>query len=123
MYLILLFALSTILAAAVQIKVNKNQFADDTIPIIWLTISIIALVLSLITLQLCRNDDKSFMVKVQSYRRTIATQRQLSEIERAALTKDILEINATMADRQYWSKSKWIGVYYHNCIDTLKPLE
>ena len=119
MYLIITFIIVTVLCYLATVK---TKF-DHPAPFVLMALSAIALFISLILLPLCRNDDKSFMVKVQSYRKTIATQRQLSEIERAALVKDILEINATMADRQYWSKSKWVSVYYHSCIDTLKPLE
>jgi len=108
---------------ALFLVIGKATDWDYFIPVIGGLISGICLVAALISIPLSKQDDIDFALKVASYRKTLVTQRQMSEYERVAIAKDVLELNASMKQRQFWLHSKWYSVYHEPCIDTLKPLE
>lgn len=124
MYFILLFL--TVFALSFGAWIVIDDYRNERSSVISGLIAIVSgivLVISLIGLPISRLSDSNLSLKVDSYRTTLVNVRQMSEFERVALAKDILEINADIKQRQYWAHSKWYN-WFHNIkvVDSIRPL-
>jgi len=66
-------------------------------------------------------DSQSFIRKYYSVEQTISD-RSPNNIENAALTSDIIKINASLVEYQYWDKT-FVGDTIDNRVEKLKPLK
>lgn len=121
--ILLIFALVVgIILFGVSIKFNR--MVDDASWI--MTLIIIALVTSLITIPISRHIGEMEIIKFKEAQRTIENQRQkegISEIERAALTNEIIKYNTWLQTNKKISNSKWISIYMPKEINELRPIE
>lgn len=114
----------TILFAVLLYKSVKEDW--DSTPFI-LIISIFIGLWFIINLFLLIAEPINTRVQIKEFestRLTIQQQRDnnVSEIERAALIKEIIDHNQWLAREQYWAKSLWLNWYYDKAILDLKPI-
>ena len=71
--------------------------------------------------------DHNLLERYNAVKQTIATAREKGEttdLERAALTKEILNWNARIASKKYWNNTFWFDVcHVDEVLDQLEPLE
>ena len=48
--------------------------------------------------------------------------REHGELETATIAKDIAEFNKDLAEYKYWNKSIWYGIFYHDSIEDVEPI-
>jgi hypothetical protein len=71
-----------------------------------------------------QRDDRIFMNQLQQTRRTINEQRQISgNIENAAVTKEIIEINDRISQMRYDRKNWFTNLFVDPNVDTLTYLK
>lgn len=116
---VIILAIITVVLLAINLKTDWDFF----FPVITFVIAAVCLFVALIAIPIQRQDDVDFALRVTSYRKTLVVQRQMSELERVSLTKEVMDINASLKQRQYWLHNDWYSVYHNACVDTLKPLE
>lgn len=68
---------------------------------------------------------RSDIQRFEAVRLTITQQRdnKLTELERATITKEIIDNNAWLAKEQFWAKNSWLNWYYDKQIINIKPIE
>lgn len=101
---------------------SKTRF--DGIGFVLTIISGAILTLALILLPASYYSTKSDIQEYYSIKQTIneARQNNISEVERAALTQKIVEVNQWLTSTKYWNNSIF-DIYYPDEIEDLKPLK
>ena len=85
-----------------------------------------ALLIALLVFPLERMGIRSNIEQYYATKETIERARSnknISDMELAALQHKVVEINSWLKRKQYWNKNVWIEVYIPDEVDTLQPLE
>ncbi|MCR4291730.1 MAG: hypothetical protein NUV76_02515 [Candidatus Kuenenia sp.] len=92
--------------------------------IVMTLIGIVSLASLLIILFISRIDTKSYLIRYESVKSSIEIARKdgIHEIERAALTIKIIDINRDIAVAQYYNKT-FLDIFIHDSVMDLLPLE
>lgn len=79
----------------------------------------------LIVIPIQRFDVKANIQEYEAFKKTVQISRlnELSEYERAAITKDVADWNQWIARAKYYNNTFWFGVYWPNEVDKLEPFE
>lgn len=128
MYLIILFALLTFTSWLLVYYISSKMFDADfdfllTMASIFISIIFVG---SLIVLPINRSYSSNKIVEYQSRQKTIQTQREnknISELELATLSREIISDNAWLETTKAWTNSKWVGIYYDKEINNLSPIK
>lgn len=71
-------------------------------------------------------NDRSMFPERQAIQQTLdASRENESAIERATITKDIIDFNKKLADKKYWYpiNSNWFGCFRDQSVLELEPIE
>lgn len=85
---------------------------------------LLTVIIMLIAIPFCRNDDRRVTKKFEAFVSTVESARQNSatEFERVKLTEEIADWNVWLAGIQYDNHNYW-GLWTDNVVDDLKPIE
>ena len=106
---------------------SMEDISDNTLVIIpgaICMISGILLLVALISLPVNRLAVRADIARLQSVQQTLDQARgnkDISEFELAAIQKEIIEVNANLAECQYYNKTMF-GLWYHDEIKDVKPV-
>jgi len=123
-----MYLLLTFLVLSLLIYFFGGKFPDSDgvgfLTILIAVVSILGICVCLIMIPLKRIESLQLIRKTNSYQNTIQLHREfnVSEIERAALTQKILEINAEIIEAQYWNTTQW-DWWYDDSVMNIKPIE
>jgi hypothetical protein len=126
MYLILTFAGLTIALLVIGYLIDEFSYEYDGGALKclgWIMCAIT--IISIILVPICRYWSTGRIVEYKTRQATIEQQRKnnISEIERATLTKEIIEDNAWLSSCEYDVNNKWFNVYYDKNVLDLEPIE
>lgn len=112
--IIIILTISFLLASFILFKKNADYSNGwDEAGLFLTCCSGLLFVLAVILLPLFRIGSRDLVRRYHSVELTIKTQRKGAEsIERAALINKMLEINADLADAQYYAQNNWTNWYY-----------
>ena len=113
------------LLAALGIYVMKTSDDFMVLGAITCLLFLFALTMALIALGLGQAVGRGNVAQYYATKVTIedARKNNPSEIERAALTKTIIEINQKLANDKYWNSNPWFDIYIYDGWAELPPLK
>jgi len=97
----------------------------DTWTCVTLFMSCILLGIMLLCIPLIRMSVRNDIIKFNTTNKTLnnARQNKTSDIERAAILKDVINRNNFLITIQYWNKNLITDIFIPDEIDNLKPME
>lgn len=103
-----------------SIKYNVKEWADS---IIWISCSIF--VVALLALPFAHLINKNFILNYNATKATIEQARteEFNEIEKAAITKEIIEVNSWLTRTQYWNQTAIWGIFVPDVVMELELLK
>lgn len=121
--MIFIFIALTVLLI-IGIMLSRSYRYDECLGFMLVTMSSMILIISLIILPLNYYGTKSEIVQYYITKATIdqAREQSISDIERAALTTKIVEINQWLAGVKYWNETIF-DIYIPDEIMGLEPLK
>lgn len=126
MYLILTFIGLTILLLGGGCLLDKFSYSwdGDILKCLGWIVFVIA-VISIILIPICRYYSTGRIIEYKTRQATIEQQRKdnISEMERATLTREIIDDNAWLSSCKYDLNNKWFDVYYDKEVLNLEPMK
>lgn len=108
-------------------KFSKHEdWTDSIIGHICVLMGILWLTVALIALPCTRWENYSFILKLEAMKDVIEEIRinpDISEFERLALQKDIIEMNKDLASKQYYSRNVWTKWFFPKELQKVKPIK
>ncbi|WP_310876955.1 hypothetical protein [Priestia megaterium] len=117
-------ALSTVVFYLLTVKLGNEGSDLDVFTFIGAMLSGVCLVVALIILPIQYNSGKAEVERYKALKVTIEESRksEISDIERAALTKKIADYNADIASVRYWNNTTF-GIYIPDELAELEYLK
>lgn len=124
--MLILIGLGIVMGFLVYMSVHDSGFENFWIGVPTLICGVV-LVIALIAIPINRMDEKGKIRVYHATKSTIEIARNNDEIvnssfENAALTKEIIDINAWLANIQYWKNTCW-SIWIPAEVMDLKPLK
>lgn len=88
-------------------------------------VSLVIALIALICIPIIRFATSEQIQKFKSKQTTIEQQRNVnsSELERATISREIIDYNAELSNYKYEASNKWISIYYNQEGLDLEPLK
>lgn len=120
-----MFTLFLLLAITWHFLDKKYSWCTDLGAFSAMVLCGIVFIVNSIMLAVSPSNTSSEIRSFEAVRLTITQQRnnKLTELERATITKEIIDNNAWLAKEQFWAKNSWLNWYYDKKIINIKPIE
>jgi len=122
---ILLILLTGLIGYGIYFARNGKGYSADIGGTMITTISILFIVLFLTFWGCTLVDSRLMIINHTTYQQTIESARisDISDYERMALTKEILEYNIKLRQMQYWNDTFWFDMFYFDDIMKLESIQ
>jgi len=106
----------------IGIALNKLTYSWDSFGEFLTITSTSVLFVVLLFLGAIQMETSTAGIERESLQETYQSSRDMSEFERATITKDIAEFNQKLVVLQYWNKTHLFGWFINDAVDGVEPI-